>query len=137
MIKTGENAFKSDADRDAFWAFVENDNYLSKHKGQYAEAYAARAPWVNRFDLRLAEDIAFKVGKSVQTFQISLDAMNIGNMINSSWGVYKNNAICNSSRVLKYEGKDANNVPSFSMYKNSNGEYAAQSYDYYVNTNQC
>ena len=135
--KKGEINFVSSADEDAFFAFMEQDSYLKNHKGQYAEAYAARAPWVHRFDLRLAEDIAFKVGKSVHTFQVSFDAMNIGNMINSSWGVYKNNAICNSSRVLKYEGKDANNVPSFSMYQDKDGNYAAQSYDYYVNTDQC
>ena len=128
--------FVSDADRKAFWAFVEQDNYLKNHKGEYAEAYATRAPWVNRFDFRVAEDIAFKVGKSTHNFQISLDAMNIGNMINSSWGVYKNNSISNTSRVLKYEGKDANNVPTFSMYKDKEGNYATQSYDYYINTNQ-
>ena len=45
-----EVAFTSEADRDAFWKFVEQDNYLSKHKGQYAESNAARAPFVHRFD---------------------------------------------------------------------------------------
>ena len=134
--KKGEINFASAADEDAFFAFMEQDSYLKNHKGQYAEAYAARAPWVHRFDFRIAEDIAFKTGKSTHNFQISLDAMNIGNMINSSWGVYKNSSICNNSRVLNYDGKDANNVPTFSMYKDKEGNYAAQSYDYYINTNQ-
>ncbi|MFS6554760.1 hypothetical protein VPJ68_04550, partial [Parabacteroides distasonis] len=37
---------------------------LKNHKGEYAEAYAARAPWVHRFDLRITEDFSFKAGKT-------------------------------------------------------------------------
>ena len=32
--------FTNEADRTAFWAFVEQDSYLKNHKGEYAEAYA-------------------------------------------------------------------------------------------------
>ena len=39
-----EIKFTSNEDRDAFWAFVEQDDYLSKHKGEYAEAYSNYAP---------------------------------------------------------------------------------------------
>ena len=48
-----EIKFKNEADRTAFWNFVDQDSYLKNHKGEYAEAYAARAPWVHRFDLRI------------------------------------------------------------------------------------
>ena len=34
-----EVAFTSEADRDAFWKFVEQDKYLSTHEGQYAEVH--------------------------------------------------------------------------------------------------
>ena len=46
-----EIKFVSDADREAFWKFVAQDKYLSSHKGQYAEAYAARAPNVGKISL--------------------------------------------------------------------------------------
>ena len=39
--------------------------------------------------LRIAEDIAFKVGNSIQKFQLSVSLDNVGNMINSNWGVEK------------------------------------------------
>lgn len=112
-----EIKFKNEADRTAFWNFVDQDSYLKNHKGEYAEAYAARAPWVHRFDLRITEDFSFKAGKTEHHFQLSLDFMNIGNMINSKWGVMKNASSSNGCRILKYEGMDDNKTPIFSMYK--------------------
>ena len=103
-----EIKFKNEADRTAFWNFVDQDSYLKNHKGEYAEAYAARAPWVHRFDLRITEDFSFKAGKTEHHFQLSLDFMNIGNMINSKWGVMKNASSSNGCRILKYEGMDDN-----------------------------
>ena len=47
-----EIKFKTDDDRIAFWNFVEQDDYLKNHKGEYADAYAARAPWVHTFDFK-------------------------------------------------------------------------------------
>ena len=116
--------FKTEEDRVAFWKFVEQDSYLKNHKGQYAEAYAARAPWVHRFDFRLLEDFEFKIGKTKHCFQLSFDIMNVGNLINSKWGISKTNTVSNSNRILKYEGvKSATDLtPVFSMYK-VNGEY--------------
>ena len=128
--------FVNDADRAAFWKFVDQDNYLKNHKGEYAEAYAARGPWVHRFDFRLLEDFTFNIGKTKHNFQLSFDIMNVGNLINSKWGISKNAAVSNNARFLKYEGRDANNVPSFSMYK-VNGEYPTQTYDTYKNYSEC
>lgn len=128
--------FKSEADRDAFWAFLEQDKYLSSHKGQYAEAYSARSPWTHRFDLRLMEDFEFRVGSAKHSIQVAFDFLNIGNLLNSKWGVNKTNAVCNNSRVLKYEGMDASRKPIFSMNK-YNKEFPTQSYDYLYNNNQC
>ena len=124
-----EIKFKNEADRTAFWNFVDQDSYLKNHKGEYAEAYAARAPWVHRFDLRITEDFSFKAGKTEHHFQLSLDFMNIGNMINSKWGVMKNASSSNGCRILKHEGMDDNKTPIFSMYK-INGEYPTETYSY-------
>jgi len=133
----GNIKFVSKADEDAFFAFIEQDSYLRKHKGQYAEAYAARAPWVNKFDFRFLQDFKVKAGKTMNTLQVSVDILNAGNLLNSKWGVNKNMAICNNGRILKYEGKDANNIPVFSMWKNSDGEYPTKTYDTYLDYGQC
>ena len=133
-----EIKFKTEADRVAFWNYVDQDSYLKNHKGQYAEAYCARAPWVHQFDFRWSEDFEFKVGNTKHCIQLSLDIMNIGNMLNSKWGVAKRNYLndTSSNRILKYEGMDESRNPIFSMAK-SNGEYVSKSYDYYKNYNQC
>ncbi len=130
--------FKSQEDAVAFESFVNQDKYLNSHRGQYAEAYAARAPWIHQFDLRLMEEFEFKVGKTKHAIQLSFDIMNFGNLLNSSWGVQKiATQASNGCRVLKYEGRTADNKPQFSMQKNANGEYYSQTYDYSFNNSQC
>lgn len=133
----GDVKFVSTVDEDAFFAFVEQDKYLSSNKGEYAEAYAARAPWLNRFDLRVTQDFKMKVGSTINTLQLSLDFLNFGNLINNNWGVEKNMFSANNGQILKYEGVDANNVPSFSMVKDKEGNYLSTSYSTYYNYNQC
>ncbi len=132
-----EIKFKTEADRVAFWKFVDQDKYLSSHKGQYAEPYCGRGPWLHSIDLRVAEDFAVRVGKTVQKFQASVDVINFGNLLNSKWGVPKTNVeACNSGRILTYEGKDAQNNPIFSMAK-VNGKYPTKSYDTYYSNSNC
>ena len=133
----GEVSFTSSADENAFFNFIEQDKYLKSHKGEYAEAYAARAPWVHTFDLRLAQDFSIKAGNSTQTLQVTLDFLNFGNLINSEWGVEKNMYSANNGQILKYEGKNATNVPTFSMIKDNDGNYLSESYSTYYNYNQC
>lgn len=117
--------FTAEAQQQAFWNFVNQDKYLSKHKGEYADANAARMPWLNRFDLHLAQN--FNVGalrgskRSNETLQLSLDIMNVGNLINSSWGVMRTPSACNNAKILEYKGTDADGYPQFTMAQNNEG----------------
>ena len=95
-----EIKFTSAEDADAFWKFVNQDPYLKKHKGEYAEAYSASAPWIHRFDFRWSRDFFVKIGKAKNTLQLSLDILNIGNLLNSKWGVTKNMSGANGGRIL-------------------------------------
>ena len=113
----GDIKFLTTADEDAFFAFVEQDKYLSKHKGEYVKANEVKAPWVHNFDLRIVQGFNLKVGKVNNTLEISLDFLNFGNLLNNTWGTYKNMSSSNYGKILKYESKDANNVPTFSMVK--------------------
>lgn len=131
----GDIQFVSTEDEDAFFKFLDQDKYLSNHKGEYAEAYAARAPWVNRFDLRIAREYYFKVAGRTNTLQFSLDCLNVGNLLNSEWGVFQSNSVSNNGDILKYEGRDDNNVPSFSMVK-VDDEFPTKTYDFNYNYTQ-
>lgn len=111
----GDINFASQADEDAFFAFMDQDKYLKKHKGEYAGANDVRTPFVNNFDLRIAQNFKVKAGKTMNTLQFSLDILNFGNMLNSKWGTFKTMASANNGAILRYEGVNANNEPIYSM----------------------
>lgn len=108
----GSILFSASEQREAFWAFVEQDPYLRKRKGKYAETNGAFQPWYHRFDLRLVQDIKVKAGKTTNTLQLSMDIMNIGNLLNSSWGTAKA-AVTN--KPLQYKGVNEQNDPVYVM----------------------
>ena len=122
QVNNKEFRFVSDADRDRFMAYVDKDAYLSKHKGQYAEAYSVYSPWVHRFDFSYKHDFKVNVGQSVNTLQLSFDIKNLANLFNPSWGVSKSmNSDLNSGRIVKYEGADAEGYATFSTPKAVSG----------------
>ena len=133
-----EIQFKDAADAKDFWAFVDQDRYLKNNKGKYAEAYGGRAPWVHRFDFRIAQNFSVRAGKTVNTLQVSLDFMNIGNMLKNSWGVTKNSVGANNGRILKYEGVSAeNNRPVYSLWRDKQGNAPTETYSYNRNYDEC
>ena len=120
-----EIKFVSPDDASRFWSYVSNDPYLSKHKGQYAEAYSVYSPWVHRVDLRFAHDFVITSGKNTKTrnvLQLNFDIKNLLNLFNNSWGVSKQmNPSLNSGRILKVEEIGADGVPVFSTPEAVNG----------------
>jgi hypothetical protein len=72
--------------KDAFFAFIENNSYLRKHKGQYMERFGALLPWVHSLDLRVLQDFVLKTGSKRHTLQLSVDFNNFLNLLNKSWG---------------------------------------------------
>lgn len=104
--------FTAQEQRDAFWAFVEQDPYLSKRKGKYAETNGAFHPWYHRFDLRVVQDFKLKAGKTTNTLQLSVDILNIGNLLNSAWGVAK---VATTKKLLQYKGLNDNREPEYTM----------------------
>jgi len=77
------------AQRVALKWFIEQDDYLKTKRGQYTEKYGAETPWFSQLDLRILQDFTFKAGKSRKTIQFSIDILNLGNLLNSEWGVRK------------------------------------------------
>jgi hypothetical protein len=69
-------------------AYIDQDAYLSSIRGQVAERNGALRPWVHRFDFSIRQDITFP-GLEKGKLQLSFDFMNIGNMLNSAWGISK------------------------------------------------
>lgn len=82
---------------DLFFKYIDQDKYLSKHKGQYAERNGAQIPWRNQVDMKFLQDLFLNVGKNRNTVQFSIDIFNLGNLLNSSWGKVKT---INASSIL-------------------------------------
>jgi hypothetical protein len=62
---------------------IESDKYLSKRRGKNAEKYAARTPFEHVVDFKLTQDIVlYKTHK----IQLSMDILNLGNLLNNEWG---------------------------------------------------
>jgi hypothetical protein len=74
------------AQRAAFKQFIAQDDYLSELRGQYTEKYGGETPWNTQVDLRILQDLIVS-NKNKQTLQFSVDVINLGNLINSKWGV--------------------------------------------------
>ena len=92
--------FSSEENKAAFEAFIQGDKYLSKHRGEYSERGAVEVPWVHRFNFKFTQDINFMVAGRQNTFQIGFDINNVGNLINSKWGVAKK---VKDEKVLKWD----------------------------------
>lgn len=131
----GDINFISPADEDAFFNFMEQDSYLKANKGKYAGANEAAAPWVHNFDLRILREYYIKAGETKNTLQLSFDIINVGNLLNSTWGVTQSNRVSDRGQILRYEGVDASNEPTFSFTK-VGGEFITDTFDYDFNFNQ-
>ncbi len=95
-------------------AFIEQDDYLKEHRGQIAERFGAINPWFMNVDLRILQDISFFMGPQKHTFQISVDILNVPNLINSSWGVRKS-ATSLATSPLQLVGFDGGGAPQFNF----------------------
>jgi hypothetical protein len=84
--------------------YINQDPYLSKNRGRVAERNGLVMPWFKRLDLNITEEFSIKTGKTdvnKHTLRLTFDIINVGNLLNSNWGVAKT---YNSVNILKFEG---------------------------------
>lgn len=74
---------------DIFFDLIDNDSYLKTRKGKYAERNGGVMPWRNQFDFRLTQELFKNIGGGNNSLEFFWDVINIGNLFNSNWGVYK------------------------------------------------
>jgi Carboxypeptidase regulatory-like domain len=86
-----------------FENFINQDKYLRKHRGQYAERNGAKLPWRSQLDFKFLQDVFVNIGKSRNTLQFSVDIFNFANLLNKDWSKRK----LTSTQFLA----SSNNVP--------------------------
>lgn len=112
----GGKAFTAQEQADLFWSIVEGDDYLRSRKGKYTERNGAVAPWRHQFDFRLSQEIFKNVAGRNNSLEFFWDVFNIGNLFNSSWGIYKiNNNVLLTPTNTSSIAPNGTTVPTFRM----------------------
>jgi hypothetical protein len=71
----------------AFDAFIEQDPYLSQHRGEIAERFGLLNPFWSNIDLKIMQDFNFGRVGAEHKIRLVFDFLNFGNLLSSSWGV--------------------------------------------------
>lgn len=102
-VGTGATAvtYTAQQQSDAFFAFIAQDKYLSKHRGQVAERFGVLYPFYHKVDVKLLQDIFTNIGKRRMTLQFSADCTNFLNLLNKDWGLRDFFPVNNPLRATK------------------------------------
>ncbi len=84
---SGGVTFTAAQQADAWDAFIEQDDYLSAHRGEYAKRNGVQLPMVFRADLSITQDLFADLFEKRNTLQLRVDFLNITNLISKDWGV--------------------------------------------------
>jgi hypothetical protein len=118
--------FTVQAQREAFDRYINNDPYLRTRRGQYAERNGLLLPMVTRFDLSAMLELFTNIGGNRHTIQLRADIFNIGNLINSAWGV---GYVVNNTAPLQARGVNpTTGVPIFRMNPINNTQLQYDTY---------
>ena len=96
--------------RAGFESYIEQDKYLSTHRGEVAGKFAALTPWYSTIDLRLLQEYTLANRHNIQ---LSVDILNFGNLLNSNWGVRQFASYTGLAQPLGVTV--ANSVPTYSF----------------------
>jgi hypothetical protein len=83
----GGRTFTAAEQAAAFETYINQDRYLRSRRGQYAGRGAVFLPIVSRADLSVTQEVFANIRGRRNGFQIRADVLNVGNLLNSDWGV--------------------------------------------------
>ncbi|HSF55867.1 MAG TPA: carboxypeptidase regulatory-like domain-containing protein [Algoriphagus sp.] len=119
------------AEQTAAWeAYIQQDDYLSENRGKYAERGAVIMPMVTRADFTFAQQLFTNINNKRNTLEFRIDILNIGNLLNSDWGLGKT---FNSTQPLVVPTTaqggpaDANGVPQY-RFRNLGSDLISETY---------
>ena len=122
--KINGEPYTAEMQRDDFWTFIEQDDYLQDRKGQYAERGGAKMPWHHQLDFKYLRDMSIKWGKTKHTLQLGLDIENLLNFLCKDWGLYKQ---ITGNTLLTYDTK--NNQYTYNLVNGARHLSTSQNYE--------
>ncbi len=124
----GEVLFTAEEQVEALRVFIAR-NGLEKYMGQYLPRNGFLLPWLNRFDVRILQDVYTNIGARKHALQVSLDFINFGNLLSRNAGIrsrlndaqflFGNHSVSGVNNqgqsVLNTVPTPANGIPTFNM----------------------
>lgn len=91
--------------------YIQNDKYLQKRIGTYAERNGARTPWNEELDMKLSH--IFLLHNKARSIQLSVDVFNLSNLISRNWGkqYFVPNLLNGNYQLLSLQSINAANKP--------------------------
>jgi hypothetical protein len=122
---TDYNGMTADQQAKIFWNYVNTNSYLSKHKGKYAARWGYVEPWHTRWDFKYVQDIFSNFGSARKyTLKISLDILNVGNLLNNKWGCYRDMGNLSYGNITPLrKDKIINGVPVYHLNAKSEEDF--------------
>ena len=124
-------SYTAEQQKDDFWAYINQDDYLKNHKGEYAERGGAVMPWHHQLDFKFNQNFYLNVAGQKNTLQFGVDIKNLANLLNNSWGLYKT---VNNTKLLKYTAGKNGAAGSFQFQKNGK-DVLSKTYTNYTSFN--
>ena len=127
---TGGVTFTAEQQAAAWEAYISQDDYLSQHRGEYAKRGAVFLPMLTRADLSISQELFRNVGPGRHGLQFRVDIINIGNLINSDWGVNQR-LINNQPLIANATGLPTTDAEGRALYRLRaiNGQLMSTSYE--------
>jgi hypothetical protein len=129
-LTVGATTYTPQQQAAAFDAFINQDPYLSKHRGQYAQRGGAFLPMVFRADMSISQDVGREIAGRPNRLQIRLDILNLTNLLNKDWGVSQG---FTTTRLLSSAGVDATGASQYRL-ATVGGQLISQSFRKTVST---
>jgi hypothetical protein len=119
------------AQQAAAWdAFINQDAYLSKRRGGYAQRNAVFLPMVYRADMSISQDVGRDIAGQPNQLQIRLDILNVTNLLKHDWGVGQGFV---TTTPLSSAGVDAFGAPTYRL-ATTGGQLITKSFQKLVTT---
>lgn len=83
---TGKVTYSAEDQKNDFWEFINGDDYLSEHKGEYTRRGGAVMPWMHMLNFKFAQDFYVNIGGKRNTITVGIDINNVANLLNRNWG---------------------------------------------------
>ncbi len=109
----GMMKFDTPESKDKFADWCATDEYASTHRGQFTERFGVLAPFEHHVNLHVAENYIYNKAKHSRV-ELSLDVMNLGNMINREWGMVTSSTYgLKPLKVTAVEDVNGGKVPTY------------------------